>query len=524
MAVDGAGNAGRVEETGSRRRPISASITKTDGFAYAMVLLALVSMSSDVQGNVLSPLVGTLATDLKLTAAETSWILNIQTIATVAVAASLARLADIFGHKRFLVGLQLLAVVGSVVAALSDSFTTLFIGRVLIGLGLVAPMAWAMVKARADADGMQSAAIMVSMVICCFTPLALILGGLLLKAGASWQSVFWIIFVVNLVLLIQAIFVHDTPETSRVRVPPDYIGGVLLAVTLLALILGLNQGNTWGWKSGRIIGLFVGALVVFILFVLQQRAARHPMMDFRGMDKRQVAAGYMTQFAIGIVAPTLFILVPAIGESPTVTGYGQGLDVLMASLPLLAILPGTILATYTSQPMMKRYGPRPTMVLGGVFVVISMLIGAFWHSSWAMLWVIVFVYIYGGVICYNVGWAMVAAAGRQDNMSLTFGMQYAIQAPAAGIIVAVVLAVMNGTTKMYPGIPVPLSADSTFRTNFLIVAVAMVFLLVVQGLVLTPRKLTHHGALPPAEELMNPVPQQALLIPDEPDTVTGSES
>jgi MFS family permease len=164
------------------------------------------------------------------------------------------------------------------------------------------------------------------------------------------------------------------------------------------------------------------------------------------------------------------------------------------------------------------------MVLGGTFVVASMLIGAFAHGSWAMLWVIVFVYIIGGVICYNVGWAMVAAAGRQDNMSLTFGIQYAIQAPAVGITVAVVLAVMNGTTKLFPGIPVPLAVDSTYRTNFLIIAVLMVFLLVAQGLVLTPRKLTHFGELPPPGELITPVPQQAYLVPDETDTVTGTES
>src|SRR5262249_45918167 len=163
---------------------------------YAMVLLALVSASQDIQGTVLSPLVSTMAADLKLTAAQTSWILNIQSIATVAVAATLARLADIFGHKRFLVSLQVLAVIGSVEAALSNSFATLLTGRILIGLGLVAPMAWAMVKARASAKGMQQAAIMVSMVVCALTPVALILGGVLLKLGASWQSVFWIVAVI----------------------------------------------------------------------------------------------------------------------------------------------------------------------------------------------------------------------------------------------------------------------------------------------------------------------------------------
>src|SRR5262249_39679602 len=175
--------------------------------------------------------------------------------------------------------------------------------------------------------------------------------------------------------------------------------------------------------------------------------------------------------------------------------------------------------TITSRPMLERLGPRPPMVLGGIFVVISMLIGAFAHSLPWLLWVCVGVYAYGGVICYNVGWAMVAAAGRRDNMSLTFGLQYAIPAAAAGLSVAVLLAVLSGAVEKFPGIPVPLPADSAFRTNFLIIGAAGVILLVLQGLIVTPRRLTHQGVIPGPEEVISPVPQQGFLVPDEPDTV-----
>lgn len=265
-----------------------------------------------------------------------------------------------------------------------------------------------------------------------------------------------------------------------------------------------------------IVGLFVAAAVAFAAFVFQQRVVRFPMIDFRGMDKRQLIAGYAIMCGVAVIAPAMFILIPAIGQTPEVTGYGFGQNVLISSLPLLAIVPGTLLAGATSRILLPRFGPRVPVVLGGAIVVVSMLLGAFAHSSPSMLWVCTGVYAYGGVIAYNVAAALVAAAGRQDNMSLTFGMMTAIQAPFSALTVAVMITILAASSTLFPGMPVPLPTDTAYVTNFLIMAAAGLVLMVVSGLTLVPKRLTHHSIAqgPPSTSVVAPLgePDTAFAI------------
>jgi MFS family permease len=460
-----------------------------------------------------------MAADLTLSPAQTSWALNAQGIAAILAVSTTSRLADIFGHKRLLVPLMAIGTIGSVLAALASSFVMIVIGRGLIGFAIAAPMAWAMLKSKADAKGMQQGALMSGMVISACTPAALVLGGVMLELGAAWTSIFWIIGVLHAIMFVLALLSPETPEASRSKVPPDWFGAVFLAASLICLLLGITQGRTWGWGSTPVLGLFVAAIAIFGVFVAHQRAIRHPMIDFTGMDRRQVAAGYVSFAGIGIVAGSLYIIVPAIGQAPKATGYGFGQDVLRSSLPLLMILPGTIVAGLTSKPMLEKLGPRVPMVYGGALVLCAMVFGAFFHSESWMLFACVFVYGYGIVVSYNIGWALTAAAGRQDNMSLTFGMQYAVSAPFSALAAAIILVIMNGTTKLVPGFPAPLPTEGTYTANFLFLAGAALVLIIGQGLVLTPKRLSHHGVMP--EPLGPTPPEEVGSVPASRDTVVA---
>jgi MFS family permease len=502
------------------RTPLARSVPFTHTFAFAMVALALVGVMSDVQAVALQPLIGTMTADLKLSPAQVSWALNAQAISAILAVSATSRLADILGHKKLLVPLMAIGTVGAVVAALASSFFMIIAGRALIGFGIAAPMVWAMIKSKTDAKGMQQAALMSGMVISCATPAALVLGGVMLELGATWSSVFWIICALNATMFVLSLFAPETPETSRSKVPPDWFGAVFLAGSLVCLLLAISQGATWHWTSGTILGLFAAALVLFVVFVAQQRAVKFPMMDFRGMDVRQVSAGYISFGGIGIVAGSMFILIPAMGQAPKATGYGFGETVLVSSLPLLMILPGTLLAGVTSKTMLEKYGPRPPMVLGGAAVLVAMFWGAFVHAHPWQLFVCVFVYGFGIVTSYNIGWALTAAAGRQDNMSLTFGMQYAISAPFGALAAAVILAIMNGTTKLVPGIPTPLPVEGTYTANFMVMAGAALTLIIIQGLTLTPKVLTHHGVVPEPAGIA--VPEEGFVVPAEPDTIVAA--
>src|SRR6266567_1993974 len=437
--------------------------TGANTYVYALSFLLVIGCVTDVQGVALLPLLGKMEAALHLSAAETAWALNSLSIAT-AVAVGLS----------------------------ASSFPLLLVGRIVLGLCVCAPMSWAMLKIRSNPQGMERAALWNGTLISIMTPLGLILGGILLDLGASWSSFFWIVAAGYVILLVQVLFMPETPRKDRVNVPLDWAGSLGLGAWLVCFLLALSFGESWGWDSASIIGLFAGGAVILAAWIIHQRFAKHALMDFKGMDVRQVAAGYSIYCTVAITASGLYILEPGLAQTPGVAGYGFGATVLRSSLALLPILPASFVAAAISKPMLARLGPRPPIALGGVMCVVAFALMAFWHSSLWEFYVEVAIYGVGIIIAFNVGWALTASAGRQDNMSTTFGIQYAIALPAAAIITAVILAVMEANVKVVPalgGIAVP--KEGSYTGLFLMLAGVSLVGYVINGLFIVPRRLRH---------------------------------
>lgn len=488
------------QSTATRRRRAVAyadtrPLTGTNSAAFALTFLLIIGCVTDVQGVALLPLLGKMTAALHLSAAEVAWAVNSVSIATAVMVGLSARSADIIGHRKVLVPMLTFGVAGSVLCALAPSFPVLLVGRVVIGLCVCAPMSWAMLKIRSNANGLDRAALWNGTLISVMTPLGLILGGVLLELGASWSSFFWIVGGGYLILLAQVLVMPETPLKDRVRVPVDWIGSLGLGAWLVCFLLALSFGGSWGWGSAAIITLFVLGAVILAAWIFQQHVTPHALLDFKGMDVRQVTAGYSVYGTVVVLATGLYILEPGLAETPGVAGYGFGASVLKASMALLPILPASFAAAAISKPMLERTGPRPPIVLGGVLCVIAFALMAFVHSSLWVFYIEIAVYGLGVIIAFNVGWALTASAGRQDNMSTTFGIQYALALPIGALSTAIVLAVESANVKVVPalgGAAVP--KEGVYTGLFLMIAVVSLLGFVINGLFVVPRRLRHQAA------------------------------
>ena len=119
----------------------------------------------------------------------------------------------------------------------------------------------------------------------------LVLAGLFVDHGSiSW--IFWLsVATTALAALATWLWVPESPVRVRARI--DWVGGALLSLTLLALLLPISEGNTWGWTSARVLGLFaaVGGLrrAVGALGAAGRRPARRPRAHARasGVDDQR---------------------------------------------------------------------------------------------------------------------------------------------------------------------------------------------------------------------------------------------
>ena len=192
----------------------------------------------------------------------------------------------------------------------------------------------------------------------------LVLAGLFVDHGSiSW--IFWLSVVTTaLAALATWLWVPESPVRVRARI--DWVGGALLSLMLLALLLPISEGNTWGWTSGRVLGLFAAAAVLAVLWARWELRVVDPLVDLALMRQRPVWTTNVAGFAIGFAMFGSFVLIPQFVQTPSSAGYGFGATVTESGLFLLPSALLMLFAGPFSGRLGARYGSRVPLALGAL--------------------------------------------------------------------------------------------------------------------------------------------------------------
>ncbi|HZQ80892.1 MAG TPA: MFS transporter [Gaiellaceae bacterium] len=262
---------------------------------------------------------------LKASFSDLQWVVDAYALALATCVLTAGALADLFGRKRlFLVGIVLFTIASAACGAAWDPLF-LIIARGVQGIGGAMMFATALAllsqefhgKERGTAFGLWGAVIGAAVAV---GPLA---GGML-TSWISWRWIFFVnipIGVVAVVLGIRELHESSDPEHGRL----DPLGLVTLTGGLFCLILALIEGNSHGWSSGLIIGLFAAGAVVLALFVASQKRDGHTMIDLALFGRPAFVGAQTTAFAISASMFSMFLyltlyLQDILGLSPLQTG------------------------------------------------------------------------------------------------------------------------------------------------------------------------------------------------------------
>ena len=277
-------------------------------------------------------------------------------------------LSDLFGRKRvFAAGLIGFGIT-SLGAAVAPSATLLIVARGLQGVtgALLVPSSLAIIvanftgPAQGKAIGTWTA----------WTGIAFILGPLLggaLVDAWSWRWVFAInVLPIAGTLAFLARLEPEPPRTERRRV--DLPGAILCALGLGGIIFGLIEAPSGGWRAPGIYLPLAGGACAFTAFLIYERFAPQPMLDFKLFHSRNFAAGNAATAAIyaGLTAFTFLLSV----FLQQVSGYS-------ATAAGLALLPVTILMfalSPVSGRLAGKHGPRWFMTFGPLIAALGFLL------------------------------------------------------------------------------------------------------------------------------------------------------
>jgi EmrB/QacA subfamily drug resistance transporter len=307
-----------------------------------MLVMLLASLDQTIVSTALPTIVGELGGLEHL-----SWVVTAYLLAVTVVTPLYGKLGDLYGRKIVLQGALALFLLGSVLCGLAQGMTELIAFRAIQGLGGGGLMVSAQAaigdvvppRERGKWTGLFGAVFGVSSIA---GPL---IGGFL-TTNASWR---WIFYVnVPLGLLALGVLAVTLPgKRERVEHSIDYVGTVLLAVALSALVLATTLGGTsYDWNSPFIIAMGAITVVGLVLFVMAERRAKEPILPpslFRNRVFTVTSAvGLVVGFALfgGLTFLPLFQQVVR-GDSPTESGL-QLLPV-MAGLLSTSILSGQVI-------------------------------------------------------------------------------------------------------------------------------------------------------------------------------------
>jgi MFS family permease len=329
------------------------------------------------------PLIPELPKLLHATPSGTAWVITATLLAAAVAVPMVGRLGDMFGKRRMLLVSLGLLITGSVVAALSDSLTPMIIGRVLQGMAsAVIPLGISIMRDELPTERLGSATAQMSA--------SLGVGGALgLPAAAfladrfDWHVLFWTSAALGVVVLALVLtFVPESAVRSGGRF--DYVGAVGLSAGLICLLLAISKGASWGWGSGRTLGLFGAAIVVVLLWGRWEKRVPQPLVDLRTTARPQVLLTNLASAVFGFAMFSMSLVLPTLLQLPKATGYGLGQSMLTAGLVMgpsglvmMATAPFSALVS-------KAKGPKVTLMIGAVVVAAGYALGivamsAVWH-------------------------------------------------------------------------------------------------------------------------------------------------
>jgi EmrB/QacA subfamily drug resistance transporter len=358
-------------------------------YNVTLTLLAVAAVAFSLLQSLVAPALLTIQHDLHTTTAGAAWILSAYLLSASVMTPIAGRLGDMFGKKRMLVAVLIVLAAGTALAGLATSIVVMIVARVIQGAGgAIFPLAFAIIRDEFPRERVPHGIAMISAILGIGGGLGIVLAGPIVE-HLSYHWLFWLPLVAVVAAAVgTVVFVPESPVRTPGRIDP--IGAVLLAGWLVALLVPVSEGGSWGWTSGKTIGLFALAAVLILVWFWAESRSEAPMVDMRMMRLRGVWTTNLAALVFGFGMYSSFLLVPEFVEFPKATGFGFGASVTEAGLFMVPATIGMLLAGPVSGRLSTTVGSKVPLLIGALvssiaFVILAAAHGSDWEIYAAML-------------------------------------------------------------------------------------------------------------------------------------------
>ena len=310
-------------------------------FGVMLVAWVVTMLDASVVNIAIPDLQEALDTDVS----TATWVINAYNLAFAVLLVPMGKLADQFGRRRLFVAGMVVFTVASALCAASPTVGALVAARAIqgAGAGMLAPLGFAMAVLVFPPPRRGFALSLIAGAALVANAAGPLLGGVLLEL-VGWQAIFLVNLPVGVVTIVLARrWWPETVDPRAAEQKVDWLGMVLLAAGVCALVMTLNQGNRQGWGSLNVLWLAQLTILLGFGFWASQRFGAAPMLprDLAANVRFRSANLAMLLFGAGFIGALLMlslVFVDLWGYTPIEAGLA------LTPVPLAGLLTWPIAA------------------------------------------------------------------------------------------------------------------------------------------------------------------------------------
>lgn len=463
-----------------------------------LAVLATVVAAFSMLQSLVSPALPVIQRELGTTASTVTWVFTALLLSVSVATPLLGRIGDMAGKERtLLIALAALAV-GCLIAAVAPNIGVLIGGRVVQGLGGAAfPLAFGIIRDEFPPARVPSVVGVLSAVIAVGGGLGIVLAGPIVDA-LGWRWLFWIpLVVITVAGVLVRFFIPKSPHRVPGRI--DWLAAALLSGWLVALLLPLSAGRSWGWGSLSTIGLFAAAAVLLVAWITVELRSRNPLIDMRMMRLPAVWTTNLVALLFGAAMFAVYAFVPQFMQIPTVAGFGFGSSVTQAGLLMLPMLVTMAISGALSGPIAPWFSVKAQVVWGSALSLVASVAFAEFHDRPWQVALSTALFGLGLGLAYASMTSLIVQNVPREQTGAATGMNANIRTIGGSIGTAIASSIITGHVQT-SGLP----AESGFTDTFLLLAGFCAVAVLLALAIPAARRAQHAAPAEPAlEELVS---------------------